>query len=140
VPNLQHFGARNCPHLLARSGNTIAHTTLSPTATIAFEKSHIRAIEPALRAGTTIVSPAEHLLISSDAFASLSKKPADTGRQYIDRRIGLCWGTGAGVCASTADTMSIEINNIIALLIYRLQYERLNQSEAQQLTPFTLYI
>jgi hypothetical protein len=68
-------------YLLARSGNTIAHTTLSPSTIIDFEKSHIRAMTPALRAGTTIVSPAEHFFISSEAFASLSKKPADTGRQ-----------------------------------------------------------
>jgi hypothetical protein len=68
-------------YLLALSGITIAHTTLSPTATIDFEKSHILAMAPALRAGTTIVSPAEHFFISSEAFASLSKNPADTGRQ-----------------------------------------------------------
>jgi hypothetical protein len=68
-------------YLLALSGITIAQTTLSPTATIDFEKSHILAMAPALRAGTTIVSPAEHFFISSEAFASFSKNPADTGRQ-----------------------------------------------------------
>jgi hypothetical protein len=46
-----------------------------------FEKSHIRATDPALCAGMTTVSPREHFRISSEAFASLSKKPADTGRQ-----------------------------------------------------------
>jgi hypothetical protein len=68
-------------YLLARSGIIIEHTTLSPAVTIDFEKSHILAMAPALRAGTTMVSPAEHFFISSEAFASLSKKPADTGRQ-----------------------------------------------------------
>ena len=73
--------ASSLNHRLARSGNTITHTTLSPTATIDFEKSHILAMAPALRDGTTMVSPAEHFFISSEALASLSKKPADTGRQ-----------------------------------------------------------
>ena len=73
--------AVGCAYLLARSGSTIAHTTLSPTATTDFEKSHILAMAPALRAGTTMVSPAEHFFISSEAFASLSKKATDTGRQ-----------------------------------------------------------
>jgi hypothetical protein len=59
----------------------MAQTTLSPTATTDFEKSHIRATDPALRAGMTTVSPREHFRISSEAFDSLSKKPADTGRQ-----------------------------------------------------------
>jgi hypothetical protein len=70
----------NC-YLLARSGETITHTTFSPKATIVFEKSHIRATDPALLEGITIVSPREHFFISSEAFASLSKNPAATGRQ-----------------------------------------------------------
>jgi len=68
-------------YLLPRSGNTMAQTTLPATATIDFEKSHIRATDPALCAGMTTVSPRAHFRISSEAFASLSKKPADTGRQ-----------------------------------------------------------
>jgi hypothetical protein len=58
----------------------MTQATLSPSATTAFEKSHIRATAPATRTGMTTVSPLAHLRISSAAFASLSKKPADTGR------------------------------------------------------------
>jgi hypothetical protein len=68
-------------YLLPRSGKTIAQITLSPNATIALEKSHIRATAPGTRAGITTVSPRAHFRISSEAFASLSRKPADTGRQ-----------------------------------------------------------
>jgi hypothetical protein len=68
-------------YLLARSGNTNAQTTFSPNAITAFEKSHIRATAPGLRAGITTVSPRVHFRISSEAFVSLSRKPADTGRQ-----------------------------------------------------------
>ena len=69
------------PYLLARSGNIKTQTTFSPNAITAFEKSHIRATAPGLRAGITTVSPRAHFRISSEALASLSKKPADTGRQ-----------------------------------------------------------
>jgi len=48
-------------------------TTFPPATTIDFEKSHIRATDPALCAGMTTVSPREHFRISSEAFASLSK-------------------------------------------------------------------
>jgi len=68
-------------YLLARSGNTKTQTTFSPNAITAFEKSHIRATAPGLRAGITTVSPRAHFRISSEAFVSLSRKPADTGRQ-----------------------------------------------------------
>jgi hypothetical protein len=68
-------------YLLARSGNTKTQTTLSPNAITAFEKSHIRATAPGLRAGITTVSPRAHFRISSEALVSLSRKPADTGRQ-----------------------------------------------------------
>jgi hypothetical protein len=78
---VQYEVAEKAAYRLVRSGNTIAHTTFSPTVTTDFVKSHIRATAPALREGTTIVSPAEHFFISSEALASLSKKPAETGRQ-----------------------------------------------------------
>src|SRR5467141_2958224 len=68
-------------YLLARSENTKTQTTLSPNAITAFEKSHIRATAPGLRAGITTVSPRAHFRISSEALVSLSRKPADTGRQ-----------------------------------------------------------
>jgi hypothetical protein len=68
-------------YLLARSGNTKTQTTFSPNAITAFEKSHIRATAPGLRAGITTVSPRAHFRISSEALVSLSRKPADTGRQ-----------------------------------------------------------
>jgi hypothetical protein len=68
-------------YLLARSGNTKTQTTFSPNAITAFEKSHIRATAPGLRAGITTVSPRAHFRISSEAFVSPSRKPADTGRQ-----------------------------------------------------------
>ena len=68
-------------YLLDRSGNIKTQTTLSPNAITAFEKSHIRATAPGLRAGITTVSPRAHFRISSEALVSLSRKPADTGRQ-----------------------------------------------------------
>jgi hypothetical protein len=82
-------------HLLVRSGNTMTQTTLSPNAAIDFEKSHMRATAPGFRAGITIVSPLAHFLISSDALASLSKNPAEAGKQY--REVGAATlGDGGG--------------------------------------------
>jgi hypothetical protein len=99
-------------YLLARSGSTITHTTLSPMATTDFEKSHILAMAPALRDGTTMVSPAEHFFISSEALASLSRKPADTGRQYRDATGGRTgsfrWTGTVGSCALAAGTINAE--------------------------------
>jgi hypothetical protein len=78
------FGPKQRPidsYLLPRSGKTMAQITLSPNETMALEKSHIRATAPGIREGITTVSPRAHFRISSEAFASLSRKPADTGRQ-----------------------------------------------------------
>lgn len=59
----------------------MTQTTLSPKAAIDLEKSHMRATAPGFRAGTTMVSPLAHFRISSEALASLSKNPADAGKQ-----------------------------------------------------------
>jgi hypothetical protein len=82
--SMADLDTRAVTYLLPRSGNTITQTTFSASATMAFEKSHIRATAPGFRAGITIVSPREHFFISSEALASLSMKPADTGRQYAE--------------------------------------------------------
>jgi hypothetical protein len=106
---------RRC-YRLARSGNTITQTTLSPKAAIDFEKSHMRATAPGFRAGTTIVSPLTHFLISSDALASLSRNPADAGRQYCDvgrAALGAGGVGGSGVWALAA-LEAIKVANIKA--------------------------
>jgi hypothetical protein len=41
-------------------------------------ESHIRATAPALRGGITMVSPRAHFRISSEAFASLSQRSAES--------------------------------------------------------------
>lgn len=108
-------GVDRC-YRLARSGNTITQTTLSPKAAIDFEKSHMRATAPGFRAGTTIVSPLTHFLISSDALASLSRNPADAGRQYWDvggAALGAGGVGGSGVWALAA-LEAIKVANIQA--------------------------